>query len=1281
MSDRENMKRPLDELEEILAEFQMKVGDASAHPWDLFGQRVIAWSNKVANEFGEDTRRAVEVEIGECLTLYRLPPGGFTEFQQRAVRARRILQEKIRVAPSPTGLASAQGARCRFGIVTALPKEFAAMRAMLDEAQEHAVDGDPNNYAIGSIPACDGSGEHRVVVTLLKKAGNNTAAAAAVNLLRSFPVVEDVLMVGIAGGIPYPSEPDRHVRLGDIVVSNEYGVLQYDNIKLVQGIVKVRSTSSPPSAALVGRTRILEAGRLAGRRPWEESIRRASRLEGVARPDSTTDRLYSTDDPTVQIRHPRDPNRRAGKPKVHYGRIGSANILLRDSKRRDALRDEYAARAIEMEGAGIADGTWEFGQSYMLIRGISDYGDCQKNDKWQGYAAVVAAAYARALIESFPAKVDPAKAQAVADTQKKLDEARAKIGGADFDAAAQLFEEAALLAQAAGEQQMERAARLNAARALVQRFHVSNVEEPTRTQLLAQIQEHIDTADKLGARPARVATERALLARLYEQPAEVIRWAEAATAAAEGDPSIEADAMLARLQALWHFGRNEDGLAFAEEVERLRTLVDGDERLVLDATWLRTPCKAGRASGERVQSFANEVRSLVNRAVVARKRAAMVLGEVANEFNRSDCADHTHALCQLAYEIAEPLGHARMSTTIALQIAELAAVSGDAAEARLYLGRAESWAEQYNPGDFGETEESRAVLRANVLFARGRVLARLGWAHEDEGACDEKTLNDAHDALTQAKSLASTNRETLGAGVELYLADVSSWLGRVAQALGNPEEAASLFRAVRSDAAMAHPRFAVEAGMDCWLREAESLRLAGRPHDARALIDDLLADPRVPDSVGTRTRAFREYLDHRELPVLDWLASDDAAAIARAAVETSLHSAIAQQLAPLVSWWREWHKEKSGPESEFLDFWGRGGFARVAAAVRAKPHSAIAVDACSTAEIRKWTRVLCPLFDTVLVKWKGDIGAGLVMVPMHEEYGGPGSFGGWGYMVTAGTVFRGREDWTVAMGWANPLPREITAFLASEALPLVRAGRLVVLPAPLVGCTQSAVGWTDDLLLTNFLGGVVNVGKRDNPAGAIGKGRRILDLSSVSIPFIENVSLADLARVLDEAAEWVHPLKALLLKSISSDDLKWERWENIRSIENDIQDACRVLREKLASLGRRRKRDKWKVAEVGGTLSAGARASGSRGHDAVTDLLRTLSPLPREVAPWVPYWLLENMGGHLDWTCPLDNRSKPPDEPTTQELPLKARAREVQSWIYPGTGGWVIPSVGARISV
>lgn len=305
-------------------------------------------------------------------------------------------------ASLPTRLAKVLRAQaCRIGIVTALPKEFAAMRSMLDEQVVQPVAGDPNLYVLGTIPVADGRGVHLVVVTLAKDMGNNSAAIAATHLMRSFAAVEDVLLVGIAGGIPAPDTPEDHVRLGDIVVSNKEGIIQYDNLKLGVKTIKSQSAASKPSARLVGAVNFLESERVMKKYPWETYIQKGRALEGCERPSADTDRLYRWDgeEPT-EIKHPEDPSRRTGQPRVHYGRIGAANFLLKNPQLRDQLRRDCGPKAIEMEGSGIADATWISGQQYLVIRGVCDYCDPKKNDTWQGYAAVAAAAYARALISA-----------------------------------------------------------------------------------------------------------------------------------------------------------------------------------------------------------------------------------------------------------------------------------------------------------------------------------------------------------------------------------------------------------------------------------------------------------------------------------------------------------------------------------------------------------------------------------------------------------------------------------------------------------------------------------------------------------------------------------------------------------------------------------------------------------------------------------------------------------------------------------------------------------------
>ena len=63
----------------------------------------------------------------------------------------------------------------------------------------------------------------------------------------------------------------------------------------------------------------------------------------------------------------------------------------------------------EMEAAGLMN---QF--KYLVVRGICDYSDSHKNDTWQGYAAMAAAAYTKQLLNRIP----PTK---VAD-QRKLSE-------------------------------------------------------------------------------------------------------------------------------------------------------------------------------------------------------------------------------------------------------------------------------------------------------------------------------------------------------------------------------------------------------------------------------------------------------------------------------------------------------------------------------------------------------------------------------------------------------------------------------------------------------------------------------------------------------------------------------------------------------------------------------------------------------------------------------------------------------------------------------------------
>lgn len=85
-------------------------------------------------------------------------------------------------------------------------------------------------------------------------------------------------------------------------------------------------------------------------------------------------------------------------PVVHYGLIGSANQVVRHGATREKLRQERGILCFEMEAAGLMDNF-----PCVVIRGICDYSDTHKNKRWQPYAAVTAAAYAKELLEIIPA--------------------------------------------------------------------------------------------------------------------------------------------------------------------------------------------------------------------------------------------------------------------------------------------------------------------------------------------------------------------------------------------------------------------------------------------------------------------------------------------------------------------------------------------------------------------------------------------------------------------------------------------------------------------------------------------------------------------------------------------------------------------------------------------------------------------------------------------------------------------------------------------------------------
>jgi nucleoside phosphorylase len=97
-------------------------------------------------------------------------------------------------------------------------------------------------------------------------------------------------------------------------------------------------------------------------------------------------------------------------PEIHYGIIASGNCLFKDASTRDQLaKDIGGCLCVEMEAAGLMNSF-----PCLVIRGICDYADSHKNDRWQQYASATAAAYAKELLGF----IEPRQLQA---TRKVID--------------------------------------------------------------------------------------------------------------------------------------------------------------------------------------------------------------------------------------------------------------------------------------------------------------------------------------------------------------------------------------------------------------------------------------------------------------------------------------------------------------------------------------------------------------------------------------------------------------------------------------------------------------------------------------------------------------------------------------------------------------------------------------------------------------------------------------------------------------------------------------------
>lgn len=306
------------------------------------------------------------------------------------------------------------------GWICAISTEQIAAAEFLDAEHEPLEDQPPhdsNSYILGSI------GKHNVVIAVLPGYGIASAATVASNLLRTFPNIRVGLLVGIGGGAP----SEKHdIRLGDVVVSapsgGDGGIFQYDFGKTIQeGAFQHTGHLNKPPSVLRTAVATLQTNYRRRGHQFKQNIdgileKNKWLVNEFQRPQPSSDLLFlpsvihkegecaakcAKEDKSNLVSR-RSRTEYENDPAIHYGLIASANQIMKDALVRDKLSEERDVLCFEMEAAGLMD---HF--PCLAIRGICDYADSHKNDEWQGYAAMAAAAYAKDLLGVIlPSKVE-----------------------------------------------------------------------------------------------------------------------------------------------------------------------------------------------------------------------------------------------------------------------------------------------------------------------------------------------------------------------------------------------------------------------------------------------------------------------------------------------------------------------------------------------------------------------------------------------------------------------------------------------------------------------------------------------------------------------------------------------------------------------------------------------------------------------------------------------------------------------------------------------------------
>ncbi|KAG7154868.1 hypothetical protein Hamer_G021199 [Homarus americanus] len=265
--------------------------------------------------------------------------------------------------------------------------------SMIEHGSLHIqVDGESNIYTLGNI------GAHRVVCTKLPTVGHDRSASIAAGNTTT-------RLLGTAGGVPQYTDYNKHVRLGDVVVSappsgQKFIYMYCDSAKTLESGSYEFETKSwgPPDLSLQNIAYQLkqQGEEKGGLTPWihymtEGNNKLSAQEMDFSRPNEDTDKLYMSigGSDVIEVSHPLPPDgseniRDPTKPRIHLGVIAAGRCVVGNDQMRQDFASQLSVVAYDQEFDAVIESGWYKEQGLAAICSFGSSSIYEGNHLWNG---------------------------------------------------------------------------------------------------------------------------------------------------------------------------------------------------------------------------------------------------------------------------------------------------------------------------------------------------------------------------------------------------------------------------------------------------------------------------------------------------------------------------------------------------------------------------------------------------------------------------------------------------------------------------------------------------------------------------------------------------------------------------------------------------------------------------------------------------------------------------------------------------------------------------------